>query len=111
MPDTDPVFVYLNADPSDLVNGVVQAKQAMQDLGDETEKTGTKFIGASQQSKGMFRAMVEMRVALMSSEHVMKSLGLQTEATKKVFEAMNLVMDIGITIMAIYRAAQAAKAL
>src|SRR5439155_17956008 len=66
---------------------------------------------ASQASKGMFRAMVEMRVALMSSEHVMKTLGLQTEGTKKIFEAMNLVMDIGITIMAIYRAAQAAKAL
>src|SRR5436190_592319 len=105
MVETDPVNVTITADTSDVVTGLNEGSRAMANFGSSSEEMAMSVGRASTASKGLFRGMIEMRVALSATEHTLKAFGIQNEIVSGILNDLNLVMDVAITVMAIYRAA------
>src|SRR5436190_2023588 len=98
MPDTDPINVVLAADSADLVAGLNEGSRAMDRFGSNAEEMGIRIEGASRNSKTLFRGLIEMRVALSSTEHVLKLFGVQNENVTRVMNGLNAMMDVAITV-------------
>src|SRR5437773_7175189 len=105
MVETDPINVAITADASDVVAGLNEGSRAMQQFGESSEQMSVHVGRASLASRTLFRGMIELRFATMATEHVLKAFGIQNETLTGLMNNLNLVMDVGITVLAIYRAA------
>lgn len=110
MPDTEPIKVEFQADTSDLVDGVREAKSAMGELNSSTLTLSQSMKQTMGDSKNVFRGMVEMRVALMSVQNLTKDLGIQNQFLTGTYQILNTAMDVAISLAAIERAAKFALA-
>ena len=109
MPETEPITVLIRADATEMRTGFDQARGAMKAFGDESAHTSLKIRDTADSSRALFTGLVNMRVASMATQRVMKELGINNEFVTRSFDAMNLVMDVAIALSAIYRAAKVAE--
>ena len=111
MPETDPVTVRIEADTTNLTSGLEEGKMALRGFGDEAEKTGRQTFTLVGHSTNLLRTMLYLRAATAGTEHLMKKLGVSTEGSARAMDMLNTIMEVGIVILAAYRAALALKAL
>lgn len=111
MPETEAITVTFDANTGDLVEGVRQGETALRSFGKTSDSVRGSIREVAADSKGLFRALIEMRIAAMSVERVMKDVGFQNEFVTRTFQIMNTAMDVAITLTAIYRAAKIAQGL
>src|SRR3990167_6827677 len=109
MVETEPITVPIRADTTDLRTGLDQGRAAMKAFGDESKNASLKIRDTTDSSRALFTGLVNMRVASMATQRVMKELGINNEFVTRSFDAMNLVMDVAIALSAIYRAAKVAE--
>lgn len=110
MPEASPVNVSFTSDVSDLVDGAKQASSAMRDFSASSDSLSKSLRQSTTESRGVFRALIEARVALMSVENLTKDLGIQNQFLNDTYKALNVTMDVAISLAAIMRAADLAKA-
>lgn len=111
MPEAEPITVTFQGDSSDLVSAANEGSRAMDNMGNSSMSLGRTLRSQTTDARMLFRAMIEMRVAMMSAEHVMKDFGMSTEQVNAIMGTANMVMDVAISLMAAYRAASMLKAL
>ena|SRR2546422_303398 len=111
MVEAEPVNVTFTADTSDLVSGINEGGRAMSNFSETAKVADFSIRQVSGSSIGMFRAMIDMRVALMSVENVMKRFGVTNKEVADIMGTVTTIMDIAIAVMAIYRAAKVATGL
>ena len=110
MPETEPITVGLRADSNNLKTGLEQGRSALREFGSETEHTSLNIRKMAGDSRQLFSALVQMRVASMATQNVLKELGLNNEYVSGTFKVMNAAMDVAIAVSAIYRATKVAEA-
>lgn len=111
MADAEPITVTFQADTSDLVAGTKEASDALDGFNDSAKSAQFSIHQAAGESRSFFMAAVQMRIALTSVESVLKATGMSAKQVNAIFGDLNLVMDVAISLMAIYRAAKIAVGL
>src|SRR3990167_8963816 len=102
MPETEPITVAIRADTTEMRAGFDQARGAMKAFGDESAHTSLKIRDTADSSRALFTGLVNMRVASMATQRVMKELGINNEFVTRSFDAMNLVLDVALPLIAIH---------
>lgn len=111
MADAEPITVTFTADTGDLVSGTNAASDALDNFSDSAKSAQFSIRAAAGDSRSFFMAAVELKVAMTSVEAVLKATGMSAKEVNAIFGELNIVMDVAISLMAIYRAAKVAVAL
>ena len=110
MAETDPIIVGFGADTTDLETGTASARHAIRGVGDEAETSNRKFKLFSDRGLNLLSTMLALRGAIAITTDVLKSFGLQSAEAEKFTNALSLAMNVGIAVLAVYKAATLAKA-
>ena len=84
MPEADPITVRFEADSSDLVSGTNEATKSLQTFGSASQSISGTIRSQTTDVRGLFRAMIEVRVAMMSAERVMKDFGMSSKEVSSI---------------------------